>query len=871
VDDDASSARDTLANSATERAPASLGVGQTVGARYELLAELGRGAHGAVFKAKDHHADEIIALKMLLDVEAGYLALLRRELSAARRVTHRGVVRMYDLVEIDGGFALSMEYVEGKSLASLIEEQPLAPARVKKIAVGLAEALAAAHAAGITHRDLKPANVLVRTDDTPVITDFGISRMPEGGGGAERPESAHVRFTTEGALIGTPLYMAPEQLRGETDIDPSVDVYAWGLVVHEMLTGRVPHEAASVAKILELREKERPPPLAAPGLSARLAAAVDASLSPDRRERPRSGQALLDLLVPPTQPVPSGLHSRPPSRRDLRAGLVAVAVGALALGGVGVWWASTRSQGGTAVTSASAAPSAAAPGGAASDLFRVENPRRVTFDPGCEEYPSFFPDEETVLFDKSIGDRSHLFTKNLRTQEERQLTTSPKWDYAAALSPDGTYVAFLRLDDTLTTQLLHLPTGTLENLGPGQTRPSFQEDGRSVWLGAGPTVQRVDVRSRAVLETIHAPPGTEALRLVSLSGDRRAALLRTGERFADRLMLFEKGEWRVLHTGVFRDMLSPLPDGEGVTAVFDESAIEQRLVVWRDQIVTAPTRIMSDGALSASRRRAIWTTCGGKRELLPLDLAAKSTAGAEPAIEATAAATFPDGRIVFISSRDGTWNKLWVTDSAKRPLREVRGAHGVPEEVTVKGAEVAVATSTGIWRGSVWEDGKLEQWTSLRQDAQPSIAHDGALVFTRAETGGAFQVMRQTSARAAPERLFSLASPYAVAHPLRDEVLYFDRGRLFANAHGDVRAITKEPIAMDTGPLSISSDGKALAVVVGRTEAMVLDTGSGATRQTVRAPPSGSFRRFHFSPSGEVHAILETWIGDLWLGDVVAP
>lgn len=869
MDDDASSARDELANSATERAPASLGVGQTVGARYELLAELGRGAHGAVFKAKDHHADEIIALKMLLDVEAGYLALLRRELSAARRVTHRGVVRMYDLVEIDGGFALSMEYVEGKSLASLIEEQPRAPARVKKIAVGLAEALAAAHAAGITHRDLKPANVLVRADDTPVITDFGISRMPEGAASVERSESAHVRFTTEGALIGTPLYMAPEQLRGETDIDPSVDVYAWGLVVHEMLTGRVPHEAATVAQILELREKERPPPLAVPGLSARLAEAVDASLAPDRRERPRTGQALLDLLVPPTQPVPSGRHSRPPSRRDLRAGLVAVGVGALALGGVGVWWASTRPMGGSTVTSASAAPSASAPGGAASDLFRVENPRRVTFDPGCEEYPSFFPDEETVLFDKSIGDRSHLFTKNLRTQAERQLTTSPKWDYAAALSPDGAYVAFLRLDEGTSTQLLHLASGTLEDLGPGLTRPRFESDG-SLWIGHGSQVRRIDVRTREVREKLEMPTGTEAIRILELTNDRRAALVRTSKPFPDRLLLWDDGEWQVLLTGVFHEMLFPSPDGAGVMAVVEESAVEQRLVVWRDQVTTMSTRITNSGALSPSRRRTIWSTCSGKSEMLPLDLAAKGPSAEKPVREAVAAAAFPDGQLLFVSSRDGTSNKLWIMDSEQSPLREVQGAHGVPDDVVVRGTEAAVSTSTGIWRGSVWEHGKLEQWTSLPQDAKPSIAHDGALVFTRAEPGGSFQVMRQKSARVEPEPLFSIASRYAVAHPLRDEVLYFDRGRLCAYAHGNVRTISDEPISTDMGPLSISNDGNRVVVVAARTEAVIVDTESGATLERVRAP-SGTFRGFHFSPEGEIQTILQTWSGDLWLGDVVAP
>jgi tetratricopeptide (TPR) repeat protein len=302
--------------------------GDVLGDRYELLEELGRGGEGAVFRARDRKADTVVALKLLAGAGGGVkggarLDRLRRELQMARKITHPGVVRIYDLVEIAGGYALSMELVDGEPLdARLRREPPLSPGEVRALAIDLAHALAAAHEAGVTHRDLKPANVLLRgASHRAVVTDFGVSRLHDAlvdsssssslssssssSSAAARsggPQGAEL--TREGALIGTPAYMAPEQLRGSTRIGPAADVYAFGLVVYEAATGARPHAGDTIPGLLTARTSGATPRLARlrADLDPRLGAIVDRCLAADEHARFASGTELLAALVPRPNP-----------------------------------------------------------------------------------------------------------------------------------------------------------------------------------------------------------------------------------------------------------------------------------------------------------------------------------------------------------------------------------------------------------------------------------------------------------------------------------------------------------------------------------------------------------------------------------------
>jgi serine/threonine-protein kinase len=205
---------------------------------FELLAELGRGGMGVVYRARQHSLGRTVALKMLL---AGHFASpveVRRfqtEAEAAAKLQHPHIVAVFAVGEAGGSPYYAMEYVAGRSLCAHLRDGPLPPVKAAAYLLPLAEAIDYAHQAGVIHRDLKPSNVLIDADDRPRLTDFGLAKQLD----ADQPT-----LTQTGTIMGTPGYMAPEQAAGKV-VGPAADVYALGAVLYECLTGRPPFEAAS--------------------------------------------------------------------------------------------------------------------------------------------------------------------------------------------------------------------------------------------------------------------------------------------------------------------------------------------------------------------------------------------------------------------------------------------------------------------------------------------------------------------------------------------------------------------------------------------------------------------------------------------------
>jgi hypothetical protein len=201
---------------------------------YEILGELGAGGMGVVYKARHLALNRLVALKMVLPgagSSADLLERFRAEAQAVARLRHPNVVQIYDVAEHDGRAYLALEYVEGGSLEGRLKGQPQPPRQAAELLRVLAGAVQAAHEAGIVHRDLKPANVLVTADGTPKVTDFGLAKELH----ADRQR------TQTGQVVGTPGYMAPEQARGQSrQIGPPADVFALGVLLYELLTGRRP-------------------------------------------------------------------------------------------------------------------------------------------------------------------------------------------------------------------------------------------------------------------------------------------------------------------------------------------------------------------------------------------------------------------------------------------------------------------------------------------------------------------------------------------------------------------------------------------------------------------------------------------------------
>ena len=224
-------------------------IGEVVAARYEILQLLGEGGMGAVYKAADRTLDRFVALKVIRPEMASNPAILARfkqELLLSHQVTHRNVIRIYDLGESDGVMFITMEFIEGKDLRSLIREKvKFTPEEAVEVIQQVCQALDAAHSVGIIHRDLKPQNIMQDPAGRILVMDFGLARTFQGDG-----------MTQTGAIVGTMEYMSPEQALGK-DLDQRSDIFALGLILFELLTGQTPFHADSALASLIKRTQER--------------------------------------------------------------------------------------------------------------------------------------------------------------------------------------------------------------------------------------------------------------------------------------------------------------------------------------------------------------------------------------------------------------------------------------------------------------------------------------------------------------------------------------------------------------------------------------------------------------------------------------
>jgi serine/threonine protein kinase len=344
---------------------------------YRIESKLGQGGMGVVYQARDMHLDRMVALKVLPHdkvADAGRKQRFIQEAKAASALNHPNIVTIHDIHSHNGVDFIVMEYVAGQTLDALIPSRGMRAAQALKYAVQIADALSTAHGAGIVHRDLKPANVMVTEEGRVKILDFGLAKLIEpadysleGSTFLERP------LTEEGAVVGTPAYMSPEQADGRK-VDGRSDIFSLGTIVYEMVTGRRPFTGDSLLSVLSKILKEDPTP---PG---QLAAAIPQELEKTilrclRKDPARRYQTMADLKVALQDLAESGsgkqVQGGPLWRRWAWAALLPVLLVASFLG-----WRAWRAP-------ESTEPLRAVP---------------LTTLPGVETYPSFSPDGNHVAF-----------------------------------------------------------------------------------------------------------------------------------------------------------------------------------------------------------------------------------------------------------------------------------------------------------------------------------------------------------------------------------------------------------------------------------------------------------------------------------------
>jgi serine/threonine protein kinase len=407
---------------------------------YEIVESLGQGGMGEVYRARDTKLNRDVAIKVLpplLATDIDRLTRLQREAQTLASLNHPNIAQIYGL--IDGPAALVMELVDGQDLSRRIAHGAIPIDEALAIARQIADALEAAHGRGIVHRDLKPANIRVRPDGVVKVLDFGLAidagRGVDPGGLADSPTfTSPAMLTQAGVILGTAAYMAPEQARGEA-VDRRVDIWAFGCVFYEMLTGRRAFDGDSTADLLHAILGREPEWGSLPaGTPPRVSQVLAWCLRRDPAERLRDAGDIR-LLLADSEKAVAGNAASPSPRRFIGAAagwIVAV------LASVALAW--TRLY---------------APAPPTSDTLHLELPLSPPDETSDQQFASSFalsPDGIRLAYVAREGSSTALFLRDLETGASRQIPDSAD-AYAPFFSPDGSAVGFTAGDRLRTIAL----------------------------------------------------------------------------------------------------------------------------------------------------------------------------------------------------------------------------------------------------------------------------------------------------------------------------------------------------------------------------------------------------------------------------------
>ncbi|MBM3815199.1 MAG: hypothetical protein FJW20_26595 [Acidimicrobiia bacterium] len=751
--------------------------GSTLGP-FRILEKLGEGGMGVVYKAEDTNLGRTVALKFLaphlLDSEEHKQRFLR-EAKAAASLDHPNICLVLDVGELDGRIFLTMGYVDGPEVRAKIRDRPLKLDEALDIAIQTSEGLRAAHQKGIVHRDIKSSNLMLTSSGQVKIMDFGLAQLASG-----------TRLTKTETVLGTPAYMSPEQAQ-RLETDRRTDIWSLGVVLYEMVTGRLPFEGEREAAVVHsiIHQPHEPITAIRAGVPLELDRIVSKALAkkPDQRYQ-HLDDMLVDLRALRAGVIPAAtVKSRP---RWLWAALVPLLLAAGYFA-----WRSIRP----------------------SDIAEPVKAIALTTFPGAELYPSLSPDANHVTFawDGPKQDNQDIYVQQIGAGAPLRLTTDPRADFNPVWSPDGKWIAFLRGDPAKPLsrserELLLIPPlgGPERKLAAIRVleitlKPAFLNwcpDSKCLIVTDSTGEGKPDALFAVSVETgekrqvtnPQAPVLADTNPAVSAETKSLLFLRRSTWAFGEPHILplnehmAAAGEVRRLATGRLKpDSTTWLPGGDEI--LFSAGAISGAANLWRLSAAgNPPSRLPyagEDGLMPtvavlqpAKPARLVYVRSLTDENIWRVDLPSPGRPAASPpslAISSTKADIHcmfsPDGsRVAFTSTRSGAW-EIWTSN---------------PDgSAAVQLTFLEAPTGTGA----------------------PRWSPDGSLIVFASDAEGQFDILVVPSGGGKPRNITS--------HPALDHVPVFSRdGKwiYFSSNRSGVYQIYKVPVS-GGDPVQVTTDG----------------------------------------------------------------
>jgi serine/threonine protein kinase/Tol biopolymer transport system component len=771
-------------------------------AHYEILATLGAGGMGVVYKARDTRLNRLAAIKILKSTTADENLRRRfsQEAQAASALNHPGIITIYDIARDRDVDFIAMEFVQGKTLEELIARKALPLPDALGYAIQVARALAKAHTEGIVHRDLKPSNIMVTADGLAKILDFGVAKLTGLPAVEVDADSATVTrtiasmkaaLTNDGRIVGTIAYMSPEQASGQK-VDTRSDIFSFGCVLYEMVTGtRAFAGDSSMSTLAAVVNQEPKPPSE---VNARIPRDLERIVARCLRKDPaRRFQHLDDVAVELEEVrVESGTHAAgiPASapRRQKTLAIAATAVAVIA----GVLWA-TR-------------PSPEAP-------LPTPSISKLTSFPGDEAFPALSPDGSQVAFawNGERRENADIYIKRLDADTPLRLTTDPAQDIAPAWSPDGSRLAFVRGTEGLASIYLTAPVPGAErkladytpsSLGypsfPTRAHsPAWTPDGRAILVAARTSGERpnailafpVDGGEARTVVSLAKESGVFHFPAVSPDGSLLAYTLCT--KGCD-IYIQELGPSLVAREEPRRLTNQNGPPMYGVTWAADGKSIVYgsyigSFNVWRAWIADRRPERMDLGIgamrphIARTGNRLAFVSIGSDSDIWRFEAGVGPTPVVSSNLFDLDPHLSPDGkRIAMSSERSGKGREIWIANvhggGAVRITDSNGKAQGMPRW-SPDGRWIAydVFEESGEYGINVIEAAGGSPRPLAARAAVPSWSRDGKWIYFRSNRGGRNEIWRIAAAGGTPEQITQTGG-IAAWESWNGELLYYSRG-----------------------------------------------------------------------------------------------